>query len=119
MIEDKDSLWEHSDDEEQGAAIADDEGDVEVFVERGSDSLVDKKEPVDSAEEVDENDDQILSPGDISNTSRPMRSRRRLRNVITETPRAILNLWSEKASFETLIGDGILRTVLMHTNKKL
>ena len=49
LIEDEDSLWEKSDDEEQGAASADNEGDVEVFVERGSDSLG-EEEPVDSAE---------------------------------------------------------------------
>ena len=31
LTEDEDGLWEQSDDEEQGAASADDEGDVEVF----------------------------------------------------------------------------------------
>ena len=37
--------------------IADDEGDVERFVKRGSDSSDDEEEPVDGAEEVDQDDD--------------------------------------------------------------
>ena len=38
LIKHEDSLWEQSNDEEQGAARADDKDDVEVFVERGSGS---------------------------------------------------------------------------------
>ena len=67
MIEGKDSLWEQSDDEEQGSASAGGgECDVEGFFERGSDSSVDEEEPVDNEEEFDQNDNQILSPGGIS-----------------------------------------------------
>ena len=74
---------------------------------------------MDNAEEVDQDADQILCPGGISYTSRPIPSRRRLRNVITETPRAILDSWSEKASFEALISEEILRKILMLTKRKL
>ena len=52
-----------------------------MFVERGNGSLVDEEEPVDSAEEVGQNDNQILSPDGISYTSRPIPSRRRLRKI--------------------------------------
>ena len=39
--------------------------------------------------------------------------------MITETPRTILNPQSEKASFEALISEEILRTIFMYTNRKL
>ena len=74
---------------------------------------------MDNSKEVDQDDDQILSPGNIWYTSRPIPLRRRLRNVITVTPRAILHPRSEKASFKTVISEGILHTILMHTNRKL
>ena len=74
---------------------------------------------MDSAEEVDQDADQILCPGGISYQSRPIPSKRRLRNVITEAPRAILDSWSEKASFEALISEEILRKILMLTKRKL
>ena len=119
MIEDNDNLWKQSDDEEQGATRADNEGDVKVFVERGSDSSDNVKGPVDSVEEVDQNDYQISNPGGILHASRLISLKRRLRNVITETPTAILNRRSEKTSFEALISEKILRTILMHTNRKL
>ena len=103
------SLWKQSDGEEQSAVSADDEGDIEVFFEKKSDSSDDEEEPEDSAEKVDQNDSQVLRPGGISYTSRPIPSKRRLKNVITETPRAIVNPWSENASFEALISEEILR----------
>ena len=118
MTEDEDSLSEKSDDEKQGAASVDDKGDVEMYVERGNDSP-DDEDPVDSAEEVDQDDNQNLSPGGISYTSRLIPSKRCLRDVITETPRAILYPWSKKANFEALISEEILRTILIHTDKKL
>ena len=100
MIEDEDNLWEQSDDEEQGAASADDEGDVKVFVARGSDSPDNEERPEDSVEEVDQDTYQIVSPRGISCTSHPIPSRRRLRNVITETPRAILNLGMKRQALK-------------------
>ena len=69
MIKDEHSLWEQSDDEEQGDASADDKGDIEVFVERGYSSN-DEEEPLDCAEEIDEDDNQILSPDGIFYTMR-------------------------------------------------
>ena len=120
LIETADSLRDPSDNEEEVGVIADDEGDVEVFVERGSDSSDDDEESVNSEEENDQDDNnQFLSPSGISYTSRPIPSRRRRRNVLTETPRAILNPRSEVESFEALISEEILRIILMHTNRKL
>ena len=73
LIEAEDRLRKHSDDEEQGAvsdnddgaSSAVDQGNDEVFVEKGSDSSGDEEEVVDSVEEVDQDDNQILSPGGI------------------------------------------------------
>ena len=42
-----------------------------MFVKRGSDSSDDEEVPVDSVEEVDQDDNQIFSPGGISCTSHP------------------------------------------------
>ena len=70
--------------------VTDDEGNIEVFGQK-NDSSDDEEEPVDSAEKVDQNDSQVLRPGGISYTSRPIPFKRRLRNVITESPRAIVN----------------------------
>ena len=89
------------------------------YLAKKNDSSDDEEEPVDSAKKVDQNDSQVLRPGGISYTSRPIPSKRRLRNVITESPRAIVNSWSENASFEALISEEILRSILMHTNGKL
>ena len=119
LIEDNDSLWEQSDDEEQGAESGNNKGDVEVFVEKGSDSSDDEEEPLESGKEVDQDNNYILSPSNISYSSRPNTSRRLLKNVIMETPRAIFNPQSEKASFKAIICEEILRTFLMHINRKL
>ena len=69
-----------------------------------------------NAEEVDQDDNQILSSRDISYTSRPISLKKRLKNVITKTSRAIFILWSEKAGCEALIREEVLRTIVMHTN---
>ena len=42
-----------------------------------------------------------------------------VRNVITETARAVVRLQSEKESFKCLVSEEILRAVLMHTNRKM
>ena len=118
LIENEDALSEPPVNEEDDAT-ADDEGDVEVFVERESDSSDNDEDLVDSEGEMDQDNDRILSPGGISYTPRPIPTRRRLRNVITETPRAVVCPQSEKESFECLVSEEILRTVLMHTNRKV
>ena len=78
---------------------ADDEGDVEVFAKRGSDNS-DEEELVDIVEEIDQGDDQILSPGVIPYTARLIPSRRHLRNVIIETPRTTLNPGMKKQALK-------------------
>ena len=90
-----------------------------MVVERESDSSDNDEDLVDSEGEMDQDNDQILSPGGISYTPRPIPTRRRLRNVITETPRAVVCPQSEEERFECLVSEEIMRTVLMHTNRKV
>ena len=118
LIENEDALLEPLVNEEDDAT-ADDEGDVEVVVERESDSSDNDEDLVDSEGEMDQDNDRILSPGGISYTPRPIPTRRRLSNVITETPRAVVCPQSEKESFECLVSEEIMCTVLMHTNRKV
>ena len=91
LIENEDILSEPPVNEEEDATV-DDEGDVEVFVERESDSSGNDEDLVDSEGEMDQDNDQILSPGGISYTLRSIPRRRHLRNVITETARAVVRL---------------------------
>ena len=118
LIENEDILSEPPVNEEEDVTV-DDEGDVEVFVERESDSSGNDEDLVDSEGEMDQDNDQILSQGGISYTPRPIPRRRHLRNVITETARAVVRLQSEKESLKCLVSEETLRKVLMHTYRKM
>ena len=67
-----------------------------MFVKRESDSSGNDEDLMDSEGEMDQDNDQTLSPGAISYTPCPIPTRRRLKNVITETPRAVVRPQSEK-----------------------
>ena len=84
LIESEDSLSEPPVNEEEDVTAneGDDKGDAEVFVERKSDSSGNDEDLVDSEGEMDQDNDQILSPDGIFYTPRPIPTRRRPGKVV-------------------------------------
>ena len=60
----------------------------------------------------------VLSRSGIKYSTRPIPARRRMRNILTQSSKVIANPRSEIESFELFLSEDILRTVLMHTNRK-
>ena len=65
-----------------------------------------------------EDKDCVLGRSGIKYSTRPIPARRRMRNILTQSSKVIANPRSEIESFELFLSEDILRTVLMHTNRK-
>jgi len=105
-------------DDDNGGDAVDDEGDIDVFAEM-EDEDSDEEERENASESDQEDGDDIASPSGVSYTTQQIPARRRRRNIMTESPRVIAQPQTEKESFELLISEEILRTTLMHTNRKV
>ena len=102
-----------------------DEGDVEVFKEIDDNdtdyddgALSDDNANADQSDKEDRLFDCIPIRSGISNTNQKIPNRRRRRNTLTQTPRAIATPQTECESFEHMITEEIMRTVLRYTNRK-
>ena len=71
----EDASLELQTDEEEDTAV-DDEGDVEEFVEKESDSSDHEEEPADRESDDEQDDNWVVSPSGISYTSKPMPAQR-------------------------------------------
>ena len=65
-----------------------------------------------------EDEECVLSRSGIKYSTRPIPDRRRMQNKLTQSFKVIANPWREIESFELFLSEDILRTVLMHTNRK-
>ena len=103
----------------------DDEGDVEVFEEIDDNDTdyddgasSDENANADQSDEEDRLFDCIPSRSGISYTIQEIPNRRRCRNTLTQTPRAIATPQTECKSFEHMITKEIMQTLFRYTNKK-
>ena len=112
-------LTEDDEDMEEQLGAIDDEGDIEVAME-GDDEDDEDFTPAATNSDTDTDDDgeNLLSPNGILYTTRSIPARRRIRNVLTQSSRGIATPQNELESFEHFLSEGILRTILMHTNRK-
>ena len=120
---------EANDTEEFANIILDDEGDVDIFEERDDSDTDDdddfeesvsvEVEDSDESEIDDRTYDYISSKSGISYTTQEIPNRRRRRNILTQRPRVIANPQSESESFEQMLTEEIMRTVLRNTNRKV
>ena len=113
-------LTEDDEDMEEKLGAIDDEGDIEVAME-GDDEDDEDFTPAATNSDTDTDDDgeNLLSPNGILYTTRSIPARRRIRNVLTQSSRGIATPQNELESFEHFLSEGILRTILMHTNRKV
>ena len=110
-----------SEEEEKTASVVDDEDSVEIFEENATDEEDEEDEETVNADDSDtdhEDEECILSRKGIEYSTRPTPARRRMRNIPTHSSKVIANPQSEIKSFELFLSEDILRTVLMHTNRK-
>ena len=116
-------LTEDDEDVEEKLGAIDDEGDIEVAME-GDDEDDEEDEDLTSAEtnsdtDTDDDGENLLIPNGLLYTTRSIPARRRIRNVLTQFSREIATPQNELESFEHFLNEGILRTILMHTNRKV
>ena len=108
--------------EEQFGAI-DDEGDIEVAME--GDNEDDEKDedltpaPTNSDTDTDDDGENLLIQNGLLYTTRSIFARRRILNVLTQSSREIATRQNELENFEHFLSEGILRTILMYTNRKV
>ena len=111
--------------EDDGEVAVDDEGDIEAFEERDDNDTDDDEASSDEAANSDHSDgegrafDCIPSKSGISYTTQEIPNRRRRRNILTQRPRAIATPQTEIESFEHMLTEEIMRTVLRNTNRKV
>ena len=60
----------------------------------------------------------VLRRSGFEYSTRPIPTRQRMRNILTQSFKVIANPRSEIESFELLLSEDILRTDLVHTNRK-
>ena len=111
--------------EDSKEIAVDDEGDVEVFEEIDDNDTdyndgasSDENANADQSDEEERLFDRILSRSGISYTTQEIPNQRRRRNTLTQTPRAIATSQTECESFEHMITEEIMRTILRYTNGK-
>ena len=109
-----------SEEEEEIALVVDDEGNVEIFEENAIDKEDEEDETVNANDSDTDHEDEeyVLSQSGIEYSTRPIPARRRMQNILTQSSKVIDNPRSEMESFELFLSEDILRTVLMHINKK-
>ena len=111
--------------EDDGEVAVDDEGDIEAFEERDDNDTDDDEVSSDEAANSDHSDgegrafDCIPSKSGISYTTQEIPNRRRRRNILTQRPRAIATPQTDIESFEHMLTEEIIRTVLRNTNRKV
>ena len=111
-----------SEEEEETGSVVDDEGNVEIFEENATDGEDEEDEETMNADDNDtdhEDEECVLSRSGIEYSTRSIPARRRMRNILTQSSKVIANPRSKMESFELLLSEDILRTVLMHTNRKV
>ena len=69
--------------------------------------------------DTDNDGENLLSLNGFLYTARYIPARRRIRNVLTQCSRGIATPQNELENFEHFLSEGILRTILMHTNRKV
>ena len=123
--EDAEEFIPVEDGENDEKIAVDDEGDVEVFEEIDDNdpdyddgASSDENSNADQSDEEDRLFDCIPSRSGISYTTQKILNRRRRRNTLTQTPRAISTTQTECETFEHMITEEIMRTVLGYTNSK-
>ena len=107
--------------EEETAPVVDDEDNMEIFEENATDEKDEKDEKAVNADDSDTNhmdEECVLSRSEIEYSTRPSPARRQMRNILTQSSKVIANPRSEIKSFELFLSEDILRTALMHTNRK-
>ena len=116
-------LTEDDEDMEEHLGAIDDEGDIEVAMEGDDEDDEDDEDltPAATNSDTDTDDDgeNLLSPNGLLYTTRSIPARRRIRKVLTQSSRGIATPQNELESFERFLSEGILRTILMHTNRKV
>ena len=111
--------------EDDGEVAVDDEGDIEAFEERDDNDTDDDEASSDEAANSDHSDgegrafDCIPSKSGILYSTQEIPNRRRRRNILTQRPRAIATPQTEIESFEHMLTEEIMRTVLRNTNRKV
>ena len=118
-------LTEDDEDMEEQLGAIDDEGDIEVAMEVDDEGNEDDEDLTpaatnsDTDTDTDDDGENLLSPNGLLYTTRSIPARRRIRNVLTQSSRGIATPQNELESFEHFLSEGILRTILMHTNRKV
>ena len=114
---------EDGDDDEEVAV--DDEGDIEVFEEKDNNDTDDDEASSDEdvnygqGNEEGRTFDSILSKSGVLYTPKELPNRRRRRNILTQRPRVIATLQTESKSFEHMLTEEIMRTILRTPIEKL
>ena len=123
--EDAEEFIPVEDGENDEKIVVNDEKDVEVFEEIDYNDIdyddgasSDENPNADQSDKEDRLFDCIPSRSGISYTTQAIPNRRRLRNTLTQTPRAIATPQTECESFEHTITEEIMQTVLRYTNRK-
>ena len=109
-----------SEKEEETAPVVGDEGNVEIFEENATDEEDEEDEEAVNGDYSDtyyEDEERVCSRKGIEYCIRPILARRRMRNILTQSSKIIANP-RDIESFELFLSEDILRTVLMHTNRK-
>ena len=109
-----------SEEEEETAPVDDNEGNVEIFKENATDEGDEEDEETVNANDCDtdhEDEECVLSRKEIEYSTPPISARQRMRNILTQSFKVIANP-RDIESFELFLSEDILRTVLMHTNRK-
>ena len=114
-------LTEDDEDMKEQLGAIDDEGDIEVAMEDDDEDDEDDEDLTPAATNSDTDDDgeNLLSPNGLLYTTRSIPARRKIRNVLTQSSRGIATPQNELESFEHFLSEGILRTILMHSNRKV
>ena len=116
-------LTEDDQDMEEQLGAIDDEGDIEVAMEGDDEDDEDDKDltraATDSDTDTDDDGENLLSSNGLLYTIRSIPARRKIRNVLTQSSRGIATPQNELEIFQHFLSEGILRTILMHTNRKV
>ena len=107
-----------SEEEDETVPIVDHKGNVEIFEENVTDEEDKKTVNIDDSDTDHENEECVLSRSGIEYFTRPIPARRRMQHILTQSSKVIANPRNEIESFELFLSEDILRTVLIHTNRK-
>ena len=116
-------LTENDEDMEEQLGAINNEGDIEVAMEGDDEDDEDDEDltpgATNSDTDTDDDGENLLSPNGLLYTIQSIPARRKTQNVLTQSSRGIATPQNELASFEHFLSEGILRTILMHTNTKV